>query len=267
MQSITYAREKRQKAIEVLEKMLTIEDYFSEDRIELADLYTSSHKPDDVIRILRPVVHHGPYSEGGYGAEPAVRMLYVLALLGTREWEEAAAVYEPTINSNLHWQLVGRGPDHALPNIHFNVNAPDYEAMRAQAHLILGARLPISSNYATGAEDVSNQEREYMLDHLKQSIKYNAQSHDAHFVSGLLLKKLGTLSDEARKELSSAARYAPDEAQPEIKAALQDLKAREDNQKIYGTGKAAQCCEARGTFSSRSDLLANGLSRVNGYGH
>ena len=78
-----------------------------------------------------------------------------------------------------------------------------------------------------------------MLGHLELYLKYNPVSPDAHFVAGLLLMNLMRY-DEAHKEFTSSGRYASEDAQPEISAALKDLKSREDLQMAYEASKSAQ---------------------------
>lgn len=219
------------KAIPLLEQRLPL---FAndEDRILLADLYSRQGKPDEVIRVMHSVIYPDPHIVTYASKDPSARMLYVLALIDKGKWEEAVAVYEPTIHSNPRWQLPGGGSQHTFPSVHFDSHVADSTAMRAQAHLIIGASLSLC------IETEENQ-LPYMLDHLKQSLKYNAESPDAHFLSGLLLTKLNRFH-QARKEFNSAAKYASDTAQPEIGAALKDLQVQEAQKRAKDAIKAVQ---------------------------
>jgi tetratricopeptide (TPR) repeat protein len=115
--------------------------------------------------------------------------------------------------------------------VHFSVENPDFADLQAQAHLILGCREPLFSEYEDRVP--------YMLAHLKQAIKYDRFSLDAHFLSGILLAKLERF-DEARAAFKLAAGLAPAEAKPEIAAALKDLQVQEAQKKAKDAIKAAQ---------------------------
>ena len=229
-------------AITLFEHRLTEYPDF-ETSMLLAGIYTGSGKLDDAIRVFRPLIYPGP-DGGSYEAHlPTTRMKYVLALLDRGNWAEAAAVYEasftgdnvrvyrqPTL-ADLKWSVPGyRGTAHTLPLKHFSVNDPDYAGLQAQAHLILGAREP----QFIPTDDMPK----YMLDHLKQALKYDPYSLDAHFISGILLVKMEKFK-EARAEFQRTAKLAPDSAQAEIESALKNLDEHENKSKERAAWNAA----------------------------
>jgi len=206
-----------------------------EPNVVLANIYSQAKRWDDVIRVLRPLIYPSPTNYESEGHYPTTRMLFVLAVLEKGNWSEAATVYEQSFTGvqitmygqssleKLKWLIPGyQGMTHNLPPKHFSVNDPDYTGLQAQAHLILGSRNP---EFVT-LEDMPK----YMLDHLKQSLKYDPESLDAHFISGVLLDKLGKFS-EARIEFQQTANRAPETLQAEIKTALNDLDAHEKKKK------------------------------------
>ena len=64
------------------------------------------------------------------------------------------------------------GTPHTLPEAHFNPDQSDYTGLRAQAHLILGARYP---HYIGETDDTlqarENKKNQHRLDHLQQVIE------------------------------------------------------------------------------------------------
>jgi tetratricopeptide (TPR) repeat protein len=223
------SRGKLTEAVPLFERVIANPGVREWDRISLADIYTRIGKPDDVLRVLQPVLF--PQYSLSSGKVPGVRMLYVLALLEKQRWQDAVDIYEPTINSNPKWQLRFIQPDHTFPNVHFDSRRPEYAALRAQAHFILGASQTIV--YIS-----ESQQNAYMLGHMEQYLKYNSVSAEAHFVSGLLLTQL-LRYDEAHREFALAKDMAPDDAQPEIAKGLKELTSREEQQKAYEASKAA----------------------------
>ena len=218
------------KAVPLLEQALRVID-LSEPRILLADIYIRQGKTDDVLRTLWSMIYPDPHSDSDIGHNVTTRMKYVLALLNKNRWQEAVTVYEESFtgvqvtvfggskNGELPWQLPSDGPVHTVPEMHFSTEYTNYPALTAQAHLILGCRSPMFVE--------SKDKAPYMIDHLQKALKSNRKLLDARFLIGVLLAKMERFT-EARSTFEETARLAPKEAQPEIAAALKDLKVQED---------------------------------------
>ena len=213
----------------------------------LAYFYVQKGQPANVIATLDPIVNFGPYNSHSTGREPTTRMIYVLAQLDRYAWKEAVACYEQTwrprsnpifgAHAESHlWDLPGGGPVHSWPDLKFSADVPDYTGMRAQAHLIIGTTLPDCME--------EKDQYPYMLDHLKQVLRINPNSLDAHFVSGWLLGKTARFA-EARIEYALAARFASPDAQKEITAELTKLKDKEESVKRFQTSQAARASKAK----------------------
>jgi Flp pilus assembly protein TadD len=94
--------------------------------------------------------------------------------------------------------------------------------LRAQASLIRGA---IQPQFVEEADKPA-----YMLEHLKQSLKYNPKSLDATYLSGFMLAKMERFA-EARQAYEKALRLASKEARPEAEKALEALKIQEEEKR------------------------------------
>ena len=190
-----------------------------ESCMRLAEIHQSARQPNAVVADLEPLINPPPNITNSAGTVITTRMMYVLAQLDCGNWEPAAACYEKIPRSNLIWSLPGGGPSHPFPDIQFSPVNPDFLGLRAQAHLILGA-------YQPGF--VEQQDRpQYMLEHLRQALKYNPKSLDATFLSGFMLAKMERFP-EARLFYEKAMRMASKEARPEIQQALDALKVQEN---------------------------------------
>ena len=222
--------------------------------IALADIYIAWNRPADALQTLQPIVYP-PSSQGGsVGQDVRTRMKYILALLDTRQWTKAATLYEQSIGlhehgrmGNLRWNITNYGAgagdsDHWLPDMRFSPEVEDMPGLRAQAHLILGTRWPMVSDITRNPSLCL----QTMLDHIQQALKSNPRSTDAQFVSGVLLREMGRY-DEARTAFARTAQMAPAEAQPEIKAALDKLNRRQEQQKAGMAQQARkQAAQAQG---------------------
>ena len=252
-------KERLQQAAVLLQQSLQIDADSFESMELLADIYITWHRPNDVLQTLRPILY--PPSNTSYSDtwDERLRMKYVLALLDTGKWEEAANVYEElmrqqqkSLGKPLTWSIPGYGLDfthdgvdfqlkaHTLPELHFRADSPDEPALRAQAHLILGSRPPQHVDPTIH----QRQHFEYMLDQLQQALKSERRNLDAQFLSGVLLGKLGRFT-EARAAFAKAALLAPREAQPEIKDALARIKAYEESKKLYEAQHPAEASQGR----------------------
>ncbi len=208
----------------------------------LVTCYVGLKRPGDVIDVLKPLVYTLPNAVNPYGFETQTRMIYVLALLDTGNWEEAASVYEQWIKTPPRWAVpcygVGNGgKEHTVPDVHFDPNISNVPGLRAQAHLILGTRAPYLGNI------LSSEECEvYMLDHLQQALQSDRRCLDAQFLSGVILNDLNRF-DEARVAFAKALKLAPRETKPEIETAIASMNTRETTYKAFLAAKAARTTE------------------------
>lgn len=218
------------QAVTLFQQALEVDPDLSTPRILLADIYIKDHRPADVVAVLEYIVHPLPNRSFSEGSDIRTRMKYVLALLDLRRWEEAATLYEQSIDmhekgraNNLHWNLPGFGigagyKDHWLPDLHFKPETENFMGLAAQAHLVLGVHQP-GGLYGEDA-------LAYMLDHVQQALKYERRSQDAQFIRGVLLGKLRRFA-EASAAFAIASKNASPEVQEEIRATLRKIKGRE----------------------------------------
>ena len=219
------------KAEALLKEALSFCPDDDEACVRLAELHIRSKQPKLVIADLDPIVNPRPNLISSIGNDVVTRMLYVLAQLDCGNWEAAATCYSKGFRSDLTWNLPGGEPAHTFPNVPFSPDNPDFLGMRAQAHLILGARLP---HFITG-QDVPP----YMLEHLRQALQYNPKSLDATFLSGFMLAQMERFP-EARAAYEKALRLASKEARPEVQKALVALKVEEDAKRAKDTRVSAR---------------------------
>lgn len=207
------------KAERLFKQALDFDPDDGQSRIHLAYIHIRSKQPKAVIADLGPIVYPRPNYYTSIGSEITTRMMYVLAELDLGNWAEAVDCYEGSSRPGLTWILPGGGPVHTFPNLHFSTDTPDYSGLSAQAHLILGSRVPLL---------VEEQDRpQYMLDHLRQTLRNNPNSLDATYLSGFMLAKMERFT-EARTAFDKAMRLAPTETRPEVQQALQTLKSQEN---------------------------------------
>lgn len=166
-------------------------------------------------------------------------MTYVLALLDTGRWHEAASLYEENIKKPLRWSVpcygVGMGgKDHTLREVHFDPNTVNVVGLRAQAHLILGSRWPFNG-------DIEAPKSTYigMLDHLQQVIHNDPTCTDAHFLKGVILSELNRF-DEAKAAFGKTLELVPRETRPEVQAAIARIHNRETQKKAFEATEAAR---------------------------
>ncbi|MCW3051363.1 MAG: hypothetical protein JWN14_533 [Chthonomonadales bacterium] len=210
------------KAESLLKQALSFEADNDEACLRLADIHIRAKQPSAIVADLEPIVNPRPGATDSVGNEITTRMLYVLAQLDNGNWEAAAKCYQKGYRPDQKWSLPGGGPDHSFPNLQFSPDNPDVLALRAQAHLMLGGYQPhfVEEEYKPS----------YMLEHLRQALKYNPKSMDATFLSGFMLAKMERFP-EARTAYEKAMRMASKEARPEIQKALDTLKVKEDEKR------------------------------------
>ena len=205
----------------------------SHARIYLADIYIQRNRPKDALEILRPIVYPPPNKSYSAGQDIATRMKYVLALLDTRQWPEAATLYEQSIAlynrdyGPLMWHMLGYGigsgdKEHTLFIAHFSPEAEDVPGLRAQAHLILATNEPASGSLAS----LENKCLPCLLDHAQQSLKINPRSHETQFIEGRLLMEMNRYA-EARRVFNRLMQSITREWKPEITALLGKMDAKE----------------------------------------
>lgn len=212
------------KAETLLKQALSFDPTDGEACVRLAEMHMRSKQPEAAVADLEPIVNPRLGSTNSVGSEITTRMLYVLAQLDCGKWGAAAACYEKSFRPDLAWSLPGGGPTHKFPNVRFSPENPDFLGLRAQAHLILGAYQP---HY------VEQQDRpQYMLDQLREALKYNPRSLDAAYLSGWMLAKMERFP-EARAAYEKAMRLVSKEARPEVQQALQDLKTQEERKAAH----------------------------------
>ena len=224
-------------------------------RIYLADIYIRWNRPKDVLEMLRPIVYPPNNISYSDGQDITTRMKYVLALLDTKEWPEAATLYEQSVSLHtqsqglLKWYMKGYGigagdQEHTLAIAHFSPEAEDVPGLRAQAHLILGTR---STSFLT-LEKLEDTLLPYQLDHVQQALKINPRSQEAQFIQGRLLMEMKRYA-EARAVFSRLAQTSPREAQAEINATVARMDLREkterDNQRAWERRQKAQAANSQ----------------------
>ena len=241
------------RAAPLLQQALQVEPNDADCRDLLADIYIQWNRPNDVLQTLRPRVYYSGRDMFNIGLDEVTAMKYVLALLDTGKWTEATTIYEQVIQQkqknnkgkNLTWDMLSYRinfnlKEHTLPDAHFSPDIPDEPGLRAQAHLILGSRLPLHVD-----PNINKRKHiEYMLDHLQQALKSDRRCLDAQFLSGVLLGTLERFA-EARAAFAKAALLAPREAQPEIRDALAKMKEYEASKKLYDAQHPAESSQTK----------------------
>ena len=230
------------KAIPLLQKALAIAPDHIDANELLADIYMQRKRPEEA---LQPIVYTQSFQENGVGGLLIPEMKYILALLDTGHWEEAAALYEKGIRDPLHWTMpgyyAGKGsPEFTLPNVHFTSGYADMPGLRAQAHLILGSRQPIFGLAGLDQKD----HLPYMYDQLQQALKSNRNSLEAQFLSAVALGSMKRY-EEARKAFAVVSKNAPRETRPEIKVAQAYFDKLEETQKNYAAQEAKRLAEQK----------------------
>jgi tetratricopeptide (TPR) repeat protein len=210
------------KAEVFLTQALSFDRDDGEACLRLAEMHNRAKQPSAVVADLEPIVNPRPGSGSSVGSDISVRMLYVLAQLDCGNWGAAAACYQKSFRIGEEWHLPGGRPRHTFPNVQFSPDNPDVLGLRAQAYLIRGGYSP---------EFVEEQDKPpYMLENLRQALKYNPKSMDANYLSGFMLAKMERFA-EARAAYEKAMRLASKEARPEVKQALDALKVQEDTKR------------------------------------
>ena len=219
------------KAETLFKQALSFDPTDGETCVRLAEIHLRARQPAAAVADLEPIVNPAPDSTISLGTEITTRMLYVLAQLDCRNWGAAAECYLKIPRSELIWSLPGGGPTHPFPNVEFTPENPDFLGMRAQAHLILGASQP---------HFVEQQDRPaYMLEHLRQALKYDPRSLDATYLCGFMLAKMERFP-EARTAYEKAMRMASKEARPEIQQSLDALKVQEEAKRTFDAAAKAR---------------------------
>ena len=195
----------------------------------LAYIYEKWKQPQNIVNVLRPILYPVGFNSSTQN-DQRVQMLYVLALLDTGKWEEAATFYEKKVTTPPRWGVpcygVGAGgKDHNVPNVHFDPDIVNVPGLRAQAHLILGTRAPYDWDYSS-----VNAIYTYELDHLQQALQSDRRCVDAQFLIGVIQSELLHF-DEAKIAFDKTLKLVPREAKPEIEAAIKKMKEREANYK------------------------------------
>jgi tetratricopeptide (TPR) repeat protein len=212
------------KAEGLLKQALSLNPDNGEARVRLAEMHIRSRQPSAVVADLEPIVNPRPNFHNSVGSDVSVCMLYVLAQIDCGNWAPAEDCYQKTFRPELTWHLPGGGPEHTFPDVQFSPDNPDFSGLRAQAYLIRGASSP---------EFVEEKDQPpYMLENLRQALKYNPRSLDANYLSGFMLVKMERFP-EARAAFDKAMRMASKEARPEVKQALEALKVKEDAKREY----------------------------------
>ena len=219
------------KAIPILKQILLEEDASEDSRVMLADIYSRWNRPNDTAQVLQPMYDSAKRHYGSVQGDVVTRMKYVLALLDTGKWEDAAKMYEQSVPEPLPWMVPPVGMRfnlklHTLPSPHFSPDIVDGPGLRAQAHLILGTQ---EASYMS-LDKLQDNTLSYLLDHLQQAIKSDRRNVDAHFLRAVLLAKMDRF-DEARAAFEQTTKLAPREAKPEIKIALDALNSFEEFKK------------------------------------
>jgi tetratricopeptide (TPR) repeat protein len=210
------------KAEVFLKQALSFEPDNDEACLRLAEIHIRSKQPSAVVADLEPIVNPRDGATDSVGSDISVRMLYALAQLDCGNWGAAAACYQKSFRIGEEWHLPGGRPRHTFPNVQFSPDNPDVLGLRAQAYLIRGGYSP---------EFVEEQDKPpYMLENLRQALKYNPKSMDANYLSGFMLAKMERFA-EARAAYEKAMRLASKEARPEVKQALDALKVQEDTKR------------------------------------
>ena len=208
--------------------------FFPEDGeagVRLAEIHIRAKQPSAVAADLEHIVNPRPGAGNSVGSEITTRMLYVLAQLDCGNWGAAAECYLKIPRSNFIWSLPGGGPAHPFPNVAFTPENPDFLGMRTQAHLILGAA---QSHYVEQQDAPA-----YMLEHLRQALKYDPRSLDATYLCGFMLAKMERFP-EARTAYEKAMRMASKEARPEIQQSLDALKVQEEAKRTFDAAAKAR---------------------------
>ena len=224
-------KEDLRKAAALFAQAVKIDTDNCEARIRLAEIHLKLKQPEAAVADLRWMIEPHADRVLSYGSDPGTRMLYTLALLDSYRWEDAAACYNGSIKPDLTWSLPGSGPEHTFPAVRFEANTPDFPGMRAQAHLILGAR----QTAFIDCDDTPD----YMLPHIEEVLRIFPGSLDARFLKAVLLAKMDRY-DEARKAFAVASKNAPKPALDEIKAELAKMEEREALKKAYQAKLAAK---------------------------
>jgi tetratricopeptide (TPR) repeat protein len=215
-------KDEQLKAEGLLKQALKLDPDNGEVRVRMAEMHIRSKQPSAVVTDLEPIVNPRPNFSTSVGSDISVRMLYVLAQLDCGNWGAAAACYQKSVRPDEAWLLPGGGPAHAFPSVQFSLENPDFLGMRAQAYLIRGGYSP---------EFVEEKDKPpYLLENLRQALKYNPKSLDAHYLSGFMLAKMERFA-EARAAFGKALRLASKEARPEVQKALDALKVQEETKR------------------------------------
>ena len=233
------------KAIPLLQQVLVLEPNYIDANGLLADIYLQRNRPKEALQALRPIV----YPKDSVGENLILEMRYVLALLDTDRWEEAATLYTKSVREPLTWSIpnysAAKGsPEFILPHPHFTPGYADMLGLRAQVHLILGTRQPQFDLASLDEKDQLPYKLPYMLDHLQQALKSDRNSLDAQF---LIAVALGSMKryDEARRAFAVVTKNAPRELRPQIKVAQASFDLLEENEKNFYAQQAKRLAEQK----------------------
>jgi tetratricopeptide (TPR) repeat protein len=218
-------------AIRLLQQAVAAYPDGGESRLRLAYLHAQLKQPDAVIADLKPIVYPPPNVGGGVGAQMTTRMVYVLALLDRGLWQDAATLYNVSVKPGSAWFLPGGGPSHPFPEMQFRPGTADYQDLRGQAHLILGAYPP---DYVEPPDQPA-----YMLAHIKELLRVFPGLTDGRFIYAILLGKMEKF-DEARAAFEQASLNALPARKDEIKKAVQAMEERVAELKMYKARESQQ---------------------------
>ncbi len=175
----------------ILRRALAVDKTDAYSWVLLADACEHQGKTDAAIQAYRAMI----YSQGwgsSINHDPTTIMRYILLLSRKGEWREAVAVYN---DSELRNQT-GRG--RALVGFQFTEKMPDWPAMRAAAHFILGT-YHVSYAHGPTVDQVK---------HLEQAIQYRPKWPEAQVAYADWMLKKGELNRaEAAYKVAQTSTY------------------------------------------------------------